>query len=416
MDLLEYQAKQLFTRVGIPVLPSQPISSPGELKNLHIPYPIVLKSQVSAGGRGKAGGVKFVTNTIDAIAAAQTIFKLAIEGEYPEVVLAEARYDPENEFFLAVMLDYQLKRPVLLGSSQGGIDIESLLENMQTCVVEEEFSPFYARRLATKMGLKGKLIESVSKIVEKMYHLFWEKDLEIVEINPLGIGFEGELMALDGKIRVNERALARHPELLQLMGSNLDLSSAPLESDTQEKLMAEKSSALLFSLDSQGKIALICNSVDLGILTANLILENQGKVAACLVVEPSPCEGFPQQLATILEQISTQPQIEVILVNILASEAINRTVIEAITNYEQCKLTSKPNKGEERMKRPAASRLCHLVKTNSEAKTSQRTKPMRWILRLVGGEVENLCSNLTNLPLEWTETIETAINLALSHR
>ena len=88
MDLLEYQAKELFSQVGIPVLPSQPIEDPRKLKRLHIPYPVVLKSQVRAGGRGRAGGIRFVENTIDAIAAARTIFNLPILDEYPQVLLA----------------------------------------------------------------------------------------------------------------------------------------------------------------------------------------------------------------------------------------------------------------------------------------------------------------------------------------
>jgi succinyl-CoA synthetase beta subunit len=92
MDLLEYQAKELFREVGIPVLPSQRIDRPTDLKALRIPYPVVLKSQVSVGNRGKAGGIRFVENTIDAIAAARTIFNLPISGEYPQVLLAEANY------------------------------------------------------------------------------------------------------------------------------------------------------------------------------------------------------------------------------------------------------------------------------------------------------------------------------------
>ncbi|MFN7338478.1 MAG: ATP-grasp domain-containing protein, partial [bacterium] len=183
MDLLEYQAKEIFAQVGIPILPSQPIHEPGGLKRLNIPYPIVLKSQVRTGGRGKAGGVRFVANTIDAIAAAHAIFHLPIAGEYPEVILAEARYNPQQEIFLAILLDYHLQRPVLLGASQGGMDVDSLLETMQKVVIEARFSPYLCRQLAVSMGLRGSLIESISQILEKMYSLFVSKDLDIIEIN-----------------------------------------------------------------------------------------------------------------------------------------------------------------------------------------------------------------------------------------
>ncbi|MGK7921336.1 MAG: ATP-grasp domain-containing protein, partial [Trichodesmium sp.] len=166
MDLLEYQAKALFSEMGIPVLPSQRIDYPKDLKKLKIPYPVVLKSQVHAGERNRLGGIKFVENTIDAVAAAQTIFNLPIKDEYPEVLLAEAKYNPDQELYLAVVLDPIASRPVLLGSIQGGIDTETALKNMQQVVVNQEFSPFYARRLMVKIGLEGKLIELVSHIVE----------------------------------------------------------------------------------------------------------------------------------------------------------------------------------------------------------------------------------------------------------
>jgi succinyl-CoA synthetase beta subunit len=221
MDLLEYQAKSLFRQMAIPILPSQRIDNLADLKGLKIPYPVVLKSQVRAGGRGRAGGIKFVENTIDAVAAAQTIFNLPIEDEYPQVLLAEAKYNADQELYLAVLLDPVARRPVLLGSRQGGMDVEGSIEQMQQVAVDQEFSPFYARRLTLKMGLQGDLIQSVSTIVEKMYRLFVEKDLDLVEINPLGISPRGEVMALDGKVTANDDALGRHPDLAALSEKRL---------------------------------------------------------------------------------------------------------------------------------------------------------------------------------------------------
>ncbi|MGK7928441.1 MAG: ATP-grasp domain-containing protein, partial [Spirulina sp.] len=216
MDLLEYQAKALFREVGIPVLPSQLIDEPRELKQLQVPYPVVLKSQVRAGGRGKAGGIRFVENTIDAIAAAQAILHLPIAGEYPQLLLAEARYQAQTELFLAVAFDYRRQRPILLGSKRGGMEIDALLAGMQKVVVEDDFSSFYARRLAVQIGLQGELVSQVSGIVEKMYGLAIVKDLDSIEINPLAIAENGEIMALDGKVTVNDRAAIYHPDLFDL--------------------------------------------------------------------------------------------------------------------------------------------------------------------------------------------------------
>jgi succinyl-CoA synthetase beta subunit len=418
MDLLEYQAKRLFTTIGIPVLPSQSICKPGDLKNLHIPYPIVLKSQVRAVGRGKAGGVKFVENTIDAIAASQTIFKLPIEGEYPEVLLAEARYNAENEFFLAIMLDYHLKCPVLLGSSHGGMQIENLLKNMQVCVIEDEFSPFYARRLAQKMGLKGSLITSVSKILEKMYHLFWEKDLEIIEINPLGIDFNGEVMALDGKIRVNDDALSRHSDLLELNKNNIqqDLSLSFLSENQEKNVDQILSNASLFKLDENGDIAVISNSLDLGIVTHNLILEKKGKLGAFFRLDENLEYSLKEQLETIFEQIFNTTSIKFILINTLVNDIINQTIIEAINDFYEKELNNQIDKGEERRERFTGLRIRpqNVNKTPSTVKKIKPTKQIQWILRMVGDNLDISLKNLTDLPITLTDNLAKSVDLLLT--
>jgi succinyl-CoA synthetase beta subunit len=217
MDLLEYQAKDLFQEVGIPTLPSQRIDRPTDIKFLKIPYPVVLKSQVSVGHRGKVGGVRFVENTIDGIAAAQTMFNLPIFGEVPQVLLAEAKYDVSREFYLAVLIDYRSRRPVLLGSERGGMDLVAVMDSLQQVMIDDTFSPFYARKLAILMGLSGELLVQVSGIIEAMYRLMVAHDLDLVEINPLGVSNDGKLMALDGKVTVNDRAIIRHPKLQELM-------------------------------------------------------------------------------------------------------------------------------------------------------------------------------------------------------
>lgn len=217
MDLLEYQAKDLFQEVGIPTLPSQRIDRPTDIKFLKIPYPVVLKSQVSVGHRGKVGGVRFVENTIDGIAAAQTMFNLPIFGEVPQVLLAEAKYDVSREFYLAVLIDYRSRRPVLLGSERGGMDLVAVMDSLQQVMIDDTFSPFYARKLAILMGLSGELLVQVSGIIEAMYRLMVAHDLDLVEINPLGVSNDGKLMALDGKVTANDRAIIRHPKLQELM-------------------------------------------------------------------------------------------------------------------------------------------------------------------------------------------------------
>lgn len=388
MDLLEYQAKELFREMGIPVLPSQRIDHPSDLKGLKIPYPIALKSQVRTGGRGKAGGVKFVATTIDAVAAAQTIFNLPIMGEYPQVLLAESKYNADREFYLAVVLDRNARRPVLLGSVEGGIEAEASFDRIQQVVVDRQFSSFYARRLAVKMGLKGELIQSVSAVVEKMYHLFVDKDLDLVEINPLGISASGEVMALDGKISANDEALGRHPEI------------ATLARMIAKQVKTEDVPALPFNqnfVQLDGNVAIICNGAGLTMATLDLVCFAGGDPACFLNIWPTYCESnncviysdsSPELLRENVEQslelVGRDKKVKVILVNIIGSAIACEAAVTAVETY---------------MKRREVSLL---------GKT-----PLHIVLRLVGSENETLKQRLTALKLHFAEDLEMAAKKAV---
>ncbi|MEL6578237.1 MAG: ATP-grasp domain-containing protein [Cyanobacteria bacterium J06621_12] len=339
MELLEYQAKELFRMVGIPILPSLTIQDARKIKQLQIPYPVVLKSQVRSGGRGKAGGVRFVANTIDAIAAARSIFNLSILGEYPEVILAEAHYDTERELFLAIVLDYDLQCPVLLGSAWGGMNIDSLLSNLQQVAVEEGFSLFYARRLAAKMGLSGKLIASVSDVVAKMYRLFQEQDLDLIEINPLGINNRGELMALDGRVTINDYALARQPIIETLNFSAQQRAMSNDSSWTANKDFSQVRWRWLDWHHQAGKVAMICSSFDAALLTWDLLQQNEVVPACSALIENSldsqtdSLHLYREQLLAILQKLEAFIGIEAIILNIWDTEAISQEIIQTIVDY-----------------------------------------------------------------------------------
>jgi succinyl-CoA synthetase beta subunit len=266
MDLLEYQAKALFQEVDIPTLPAQRLDRPTDIKFLKIPYPVVLKSQVSVGNRGKVGGVRFVENTIDGIAAAQTMFGLPIFGEIPQVLLAEAKYDVSQEFYLAVLIDYQLRCPVLMGAGQGGVEWAAVTANLQQVVIEDDFSPFYARKLAIQMGLSGDLLLKVANIVESMYRLMVANDLDMVEISPLGVSSDGEVMALDGKVRVNDRAIIRHPRLRALIQQSPAKTLRPLAA-------------------GQGRIGVLAGGRGLAIATVAEIHQAGGQIYQCWAMD-----------------------------------------------------------------------------------------------------------------------------------
>ncbi len=331
MDLLEYQVKEWFGKIGIPVLPSQRIDHPTDLKRLKIRFPIVLKSQVHGAERAKAGGVRFAETTIDAIAAAQNIFNLPIWGELPEVVLAESQYDANQEFYLAVVLDTAVCRPVLLGCKEADIDWESAGERMHHVVVEQEFSPFYARRLALKMGLQGALMQSVSSVVQKMYQLFVQKDLDLVEINPLAVSATGQVMALNGKVRVNERAIKRHPDLAEMAAKII--SRHP--STEINGILGDWN-----GVQMHGKIGIIGNGTGSVMATLDLVANAGGNPGVCLnlrhayLTDTTPTT-FCDRLETGLKILEADNSIQVILINFLGSIPQTEEVVEVIARAVQ---------------------------------------------------------------------------------
>jgi succinyl-CoA synthetase beta subunit len=376
MDLLEYQVKEWFGKMGIPVLPSQRIDHPTDLKRLKIRYPIVLKSQVHADERVKAGGVRIVETTIDAIAAAQNIFNLPIWGELPEVLLAESKYDAKDEFYLAVILDTALCRPVLLGCKEPDIDWESPGEKMQYVVVEQEFSPFYARRLGLKMGLQGSLMQSISDIVEKMYQLFVQKDLDLVEINPLAVNAAGQVMALNGKVRVNERAINRHPEIAQMAAKMLSRSSK------------NKNNGILGDWDSvemHGKIGILGNGTGSVLTTLDAVANAGGKPGISLnlrhsfLTDTSPTT-FGDRLETGLKILAADKSIQVILINFVGTIPQLSQMPEVIANYLQ--LDPKELKSQVLNSNISKSKSLHLP---------------RLVVRLAGSDFNNARTYLATL-------------------
>ncbi|MEA5541506.1 ATP-grasp domain-containing protein [Limnoraphis robusta Tam1] len=389
MDLLEYQAKALFREMNIPVLPSQRIDRAQDLKGLRIPYPVVLKSQVRSGGRGKAGGIRFVENTIDAVAAANAIFNLPIRDEYPQVLLAEGKYNADQEFYLAVTLDPVSRRPILLGSSKGGVEVEESISEVQKVVVEREFSPFYARHLSVKMGLQQDLILAVSNIIEKMYHLFVQKDLDLVEINPLGISPSGEVMALDGKVSLNDNALGRHEDLAalienhhllpQVTGQDIPSFAFPCEFD---RMLQPQ----LKWMEAEGNIGLLCNGVDLTMATVDLIVQQKGKLAHFLDLQAEDytelTDNWRDRLYQGLELVSQSKKVKVVLVNLLSHFVTAEKTVSEIANY----LTRKVQIGD----------------------------VPQFVLRLTVNPSREIQDQLTQLPVQVTDSLDEAVKLAVS--
>lgn len=405
MDLLEYQVKEWFGNIGIPVLPSQRIDHPTDLKRLKIRYPIVLKSQVHAQERAKAGGVRFVETTIDAIAAAQNIFNLPILGELPEVLLAESKYDAEQEYYLAVVLDTALCRPVLLGGKEANIDWELAAEKIQHVVVEQEFSPYYARRLALKMGLQGAMMQSIGTVMEKMYQLFVEKDLDLVEINPLGVSPSGSVMALNGSVRVNERAIARHLDMAAM---------AEKIANRHPANQTNKHFGDWDGIEMHGKIGILGNGAGSVMATLDLVANAGGKPGLCLNLRhafptDTPATTFSDRLTKGLKMLAADKSIQVILINLLGTVPQPPEIAEIILAFLQHDNTElKP----------------HVLRSNGNKSRRQNNFP-RFVIRLGGSDLNATRDYLATIETDshalivvenLDEAVAEAVHLAKSYR
>src|SRR5579864_3061041 len=226
MRLLEYQGKELFAKAGIPVPPGHVASTVDEaveIMRAH-PSPSVVKAQVLIGGRGKAGGIKFCSNAEDVKDPAKAILGMRIAnaqnpaGEVAERIWIEQRLDIEKEMYLSITVDRASKRPIVIASAIGGMDIEEVAHSNTAAIVKQTIDPrtgywpFIGRRIAKEAGMPLAVMSQFSSILGKLYDLFFSAGAMLLEINPLAITKDGRLVASDAKVEIDDNGLFRHPE------------------------------------------------------------------------------------------------------------------------------------------------------------------------------------------------------------
>ena len=225
MNLHEYQAKQLFARYGLPVPNYRVALNPQEAREAAIQLGgtrFVVKAQVHAGGRGKAGGVKLVNGADEVAEFAQQLlgtrlvtYQTDAHGQPVNQVLVELPSDIERELYLGAVVDRSLRRIVIMASTEGGVDIEQVAEHAAHKILKVVIDPllgalpFQARELGFKLGLTGQQIQQLTRILTGLVSLFVENDLSLLEINPLALTKQGELLCLDGKVNIDDNALYR---------------------------------------------------------------------------------------------------------------------------------------------------------------------------------------------------------------
>jgi succinyl-CoA synthetase beta subunit len=219
----EYVAKDIFKGGGIPVPQSRIVTSPEEAKKvaIEIGKPVAIKSQILVGGRGKAGGIKFADKPELVDKIAREILGSTIRDEIVEMVLVEEKLHIQSEYYLSVVLDRSEKKPLIMASMSGGVDIEEVAQLTPEKIVKyyvnplDEFLPYHGRDIAIKMGVPNDQISKIGSIVWKLFNVFQKFDATIAEINPLVVTAQG-IIAADAKLEIDDDALYRQKELAKL--------------------------------------------------------------------------------------------------------------------------------------------------------------------------------------------------------
>jgi succinyl-CoA synthetase beta subunit len=281
LDLMEYKAKELYNVFEIPTTKGAVIDSVEELpdKVKELKFPLVAKAQVQTGGRGKAGGIKFAQNMDELVSVSKSIIGMDIKGHTVRKLLISEKAEVQKEFYLSIILDRTLKVPVIIFSSEGGVDIEETAKNSPEKIVKVPVNPltgvkdYAARYILSKSGLDLGLFDSLFDLIYKLYKMFMECDCTLAEINPLCLLADGTLSALDGKVSIDDSALFKYPDILEFRDS-IEENELILE--------ARKYRFLYIPCEQDGEIAVMSNGSGMLMSCIDMITKNGMTVGAVL--------------------------------------------------------------------------------------------------------------------------------------
>lgn len=333
MDLFEYQARDLFEEYGVPVLPGITADTPEEAKAAaeRIGGTVVVKAQVKVGGRGKAGGVKVVHSPDEAAAAAEAILGLDIKGHVVRRVMVAAGAKIAKEYYFSILLDRANRSYLSLASVEGGMEIEELAVERPEALAKVEVNPLTgiddakAREIAVAAGFEGDLVDEVAGVFVKLYNVYKGEDATLVEVNPLVLTEDGAVVALDGKVSLDDNAEFRHPRHAELE----DVASAdPLEAK------AKANDLNYVKLD--GAVGVIGNGAGLVMSTLDVVAyagENHGGVKPANFLDIGG-GASAEVMAAGLDVILGDPQVKSVFVNVFggitACDAVANGIVGAL--------------------------------------------------------------------------------------
>jgi succinyl-CoA synthetase beta subunit len=329
MDLYEYQGKELFRRFGIPVSDGRLATSPEEARTAaqELGGQVVVKAQVLAGGRGKAGGIKLADGPDEAESHARAILGMDINGHLVRKLWIESASNIANEYYLSLTFDRGDKKALFMFTKEGGIDIEEVAAERPEALARlhvdplEGFQPYQARRLIYGAGIDDEGEQKqIAKIAEQLYAAFIGTDAMLCEINPLIVTPEGEVKALDSKFTVDDNALYRHPDIAEMR----DLDAYP-----PEERAAREKDVTYVKLD--GEVGVLGNGAGLVMSTLDVVALAGGRPANFCDLGGG---GDAQGVVDALEIITADPQVKSILFNIFGGitrcDEVARGILQAL--------------------------------------------------------------------------------------
>jgi succinyl-CoA synthetase beta subunit len=310
MDLLEYQGKQLFARHGLKVSEGEAVGTVEQALQAaqRIGYPVVLKAQVLIGGRGKAGGVKLAADDSQVREHAGEILGMDIRGHVVRTLWVERASDIASEYYAAVLLDRSAKQPLVIFSSEGGVEIEQLAQNHPEKLVREHVDPLaglsreQAARIAAAGGAAPDVVDGVAEALVRLYEVWTQEDATLAEINPLIVTPEREVRALDAKVSLDGNALFRHPE-------NQALSDRENQDPIERR--AEEEGVQFVKLD--GDIGILGNGAGLVMSTLDVVAQAGGSPANFLDAGGG---SDARKIAQAVELILANDAVKAVLINI----------------------------------------------------------------------------------------------------
>ena len=332
MKIHEYQAREIMARAGVPFSRGRVATTPEEVEIIGKEFgvPVVVKAQVHVGGRGKAGGVKIAKSPEEAKQVASQMLGMNLKGLIVKKVLVSECIDIASEAYLGVIVDRKSKRPVMMVSGAGGVEIEEVAKQTPEKIHKLTIDPlfglrsFEARNLSFKLYSDGAIAAKATKVLQQLYQVFLSCDASLVEINPFVTTPKGEAIALDAKINIDDNALSRRPDIEALRD---------LEEEAPAEVKARKKDLTFIRLE--GNIGCVVNGAGLAMATMDLVKLYGGEPANFLDIGGS---SNPEKVTTAMEIILEDQNVKAILFNIFGGitrcDDVANGLVESLSKRE----------------------------------------------------------------------------------